>query len=71
MDSQQLLAAFGIKTKLNENQKDILTRFYNQNKYPSAEEREQLACQVGCPSNQIYWWFIKARQKEKKLSMSQ
>jgi len=71
MDSQQLLAAFGIKTKLNENQKNILTSFYSKNKYPSSEERELLSCQIGCPLNQVYWWFIKARQKEKKMSLSQ
>jgi hypothetical protein len=64
------LAAFGIKTKLNENQRNVLTSFYSKNKYPTSEEREQLAQKIGCPLNQVYWWFIKARQKETKMSLS-
>lgn len=50
-----------VREPLNTRQRTILMTFYNQNPYPSASERHQLAQSTGRTLKQIQDWFSNRR----------
>jgi len=69
---QDLLAAFGIRqnNKFSKEQRSILQEFYETVKYPTAEQRKELSEKLSTTENQVYWWFTKTRQRDKKNSLN-
>ncbi|CAF0882250.1 unnamed protein product [Adineta ricciae] len=57
-----------IREPLNTRQRTILITFYNQNPYPSASERYQLAQSTGRTLKQIQDWFSNRRRNDSKLA---
>ena len=65
---QDLLAAFGIRqhNKFSKEQRSVLQQFYESVKYPTLEQRIELSQKLCTTENQVYWWFTKTRQRDKK-----
>ncbi len=57
------------RVPLNTQQRSILVAFYNQNPYPSASERHQLAQLTGRTLKQIQDWFSNRRVNIFSLSI--
>ena len=46
--------------------KEVLTKFFLRNQYPSRKERQMLATQLNLNTHQVYYWFEYQRTKLKK-----
>ena len=63
--TQDLLAQFGIRSPFTLNQRQSLDNAYLENKYPSNEEKKELASSLGISVKQVTIWFQNRRQKDK------
>jgi hypothetical protein len=63
---QELLAMFGIKTKFTDEQRLVLTKFFEQNKYPSTSEKHDIALRAGISDSQVSVWFMHERRRSKQ-----
>jgi len=60
------LSTFGIRTGFSSEQLNILTSSYDQNRYPSVEQKNELSNLLGVSVTRIHKWFDNRRQKERK-----
>ena len=60
-----LLARFGINSPLEDRQVLILQEFYDKNRYPTTNEKNELAQVLGLSTKRVQHWFQWKRYKDK------
>ena len=68
--NDQLLAAFGIRptNRYTPQQLSALKNLYLTNKYPTKEEKNDLAMKLGITEHRISVWFKHQREKDKSAN---
>ena len=64
-----LLSTFGIRTGFTAKQLDVLTSSYEQNRYPTNEQKIELSTLLGVPVSRVHKWFDNRRQKDRKSKL--
>ena len=65
-DYTMMLSQFGIKFQFNDEQRKVLSLYYDKDAYPSREAKEAISVEIGVSIKRVSEWFIDERKRRKK-----